>query len=79
MEEFQSYCQYPNGKFICGCESFESIGAWLAKLLLLLYQKRSEWPMALCKQTTLEMVQIEQADESAQKTHMVAYIVYVAA
>ena len=75
MEEFQSYCQYPNGQYICGSESVESINEWLAKLLLLLYQKRSEWAVAICKQTNREMVQMEQADEFVQEPQMVEYIV----
>ena len=55
---------------ICGCEFVESIGAGMAKLLRLLYQKRYEQPMALCKQTTGEMVQMEQADEFVQEPQM---------
>ena len=47
----------------------------MTKLQLLLYQKSSEWPVALFKQTTLEMVQMEQADESAQEPQTVEYIV----
>ena len=66
---------YPNGQYICGSEFVESIIAWLAKLLLLLYQKRSEWAVALCEQATGEMVQMEQADEFVQEPQMAAYIV----
>ncbi|MEO6870322.1 MAG: reverse transcriptase domain-containing protein [Ginsengibacter sp.] len=39
------------GEYICRSKSFESIGEGLAKLLLSLYQKRPERPVALCKQT----------------------------
>jgi hypothetical protein len=47
----------------------------MAKLLLSLYQKRSERPLALCEQTIGEMVQMEQADELAQEPQMAQYVV----
>lgn len=47
----------------------------MAKLLLLLYQKISQRPVALCKQTIGEMVQMEQADEFVQEPQMAEYVV----
>jgi hypothetical protein len=47
----------------------------LAKLLLLLYQKRSERPLALYEPTIGKMVQMEQADELTQEPQMAEYFV----
>ena len=51
-QDTQPTTTYPNGQYLRGSKSVESIGAGLAKLLLSLYQKRPERPVALCKQTT---------------------------
>ena len=74
-QDTQFETTHSNGKYICSGKSVEPISERMAKLLLLLYQKRSERRVALCEPTTWEMVQMEQADELVQEPQMAQYIV----